>query len=380
MRARFSLRTLLLFVALVPLVVGTIQVFNGLWETTYVTSLTFSPDGSKLAAVVTGWQTTQNGFHLAQSNVRQMVGVIDLIRNNTRILYASAKRSGDRSRVDREVTGPAITFSPDGAAVAIAIRRQRPLLLNIGSGIESRQLASTQVLDCVSIMFLPDGRTIAIGTEDYVYFVRSRDLKEISKLKRLQVQGKSAAVAPDGETIAALDYDDKVVGLNPRTGLRNQVFQPAGFRSSGLASLSFSRDGKLLAEAFRYSPRGIRIWDVAKGKERFFCAMHEEPSYVCFDPSGDQVLAVGPFLGLVAIDLVTSNVQILDHRPWNVVAFSPNGKQFATGDTEGNITLWDRESMTEVRSFALVEPLNPVACILLFLAVILWVIAWRKPR
>jgi WD40 repeat protein len=60
------------------------------------------------------------------------------------------------------------------------------------------------------------------------------------------------------------------------------------------------------------------------------------------------------------------------------VAFSPDGKRIATGDTDGHVHLWDTESLKKVAAFDVGgtpnrEFLHPLA---ILLALPVWAIAW----
>lgn len=121
-------------------------------------------------------------------------------------------------------------------------------------------------------------------------------------------------------------------------------------RSSNLAGVAFSPDGKLIAST-GWEPV-IRLWDAQTGQlvQRLVLDDHDEATFaVAFSPDGAAIASVGE-RGIVRLwDLKTGDTvfsklghvdQTFGARVYGV-AFAPDGLTFATAGDDNSIRLWD---------------------------------------
>jgi len=156
------------------------------------------------------------------------------------------------------------------------------------------------------------------------------------------------AFSPDGNKLASVSTDgvkvwDVAAGreLLSLTGHEGAVY-----------SVTFSPDGKTLASSSGDST--VKIWDAVTGKELRSLTGHEGAVYsVTFSPDG-KTLASGSEDNTVKIwDAVTGKeVATFSGHSETVtsVAFSPDGKTLAGGSVENTVKLWDALTGNELVS------------------------------
>jgi WD40 repeat protein len=209
-------------------------------------------------------------------------------------------------------------------------------------------------------------------------WIRRSDVRLASAAPRLIVQ----LGHQEGVTSVAFSPDRKYVLTGGGDGTA-RLWEAA----SGSEIRKFAEDAdEIIAVAF--SPNGkqvltgswdgtARLWSVASGKEiRSFNGHPGEISSVAFSPNGQQVLiGIGTLYGEVGGDTGDSTARLWDvasgreirrfkgHSDGvSSVAFSPNGKQIATGGHDKTARLWDVASGREVRRLqGHAEPVNSVA-------------------
>jgi len=124
------------------------------------------------------------------------------------------------------------------------------------------------------------------------------------------------------------------------------VLYPDRELDSGLGhvfDVTFSSDGRLLAAV---GARGYGVWDAQTGNViRKESAGAGKTGRVALSNQG-TVLAVGADDGRVTVVDLRSGGQheVVRHsRPITAIAFAPDGRMGASGDTEGNLLVWDAD-------------------------------------
>ena len=166
-------------------------------HTAEIRSVSFSPDGSLLAA--------------GASNGATFVWDID----TGKMVESLTGHGGIIS----------LSFSPDGSLLAAGSFDSRVFVWDVNTGENVETLAG-HTDGARSVLFSPDGSLLAAGTGDGVIFVWDVDTGEIVETLVGHADGvESAAFAPDGSLIASGSYDRtvKLWDLSKRTQPRPQT-------------------------------------------------------------------------------------------------------------------------------------------------------------
>jgi WD40 repeat protein len=121
------------------------------------------------------------------------------------------------------------------------------------------------------------------------------------------------------------------------------------FRTDGdLLALSFAPDGSLVSVE---EPGELRRWDVAAKQQTAWHLLDDAAMLWCFNADGSLLASGGD--DLMVWDAGTGEVVFrLRQSSWvTAVAFSPDGKQMATGHDDCIVRLWDVEDRQQVRQY-----------------------------
>ena len=149
-----------------------------------------------------------------------------------------------------------------------------------------------------SIAFSPNGKTIAIASEDGMVKLWQLESKELQTFKGHSSSIDSVAFSPDGQTIVS-GSGDKTVKLWNLEGQELQTFEG---HSSSINSVTFSPDGQNIASGSR--DKTVKLWNL-EGQE------------------------------LQTFEGHSSSI--------NSVAFSPDGQTIASGSGDNTVKLWNLE-------------------------------------
>ena len=217
-----------------------------------------------------------------------------------------------------------------------------------------------------SIAFSPDGRTLAVGSDNEIIFWDPNTGEH-----QVTLTGKSSfsslLFSPDGRTLAARSYASK-----SESGIYLWDIDTTDIRKSTLRhtitghnrktnSITFSPEGQTLATGHEYL---VRLWDTADGKLKILCEGHPHQvlvQSVAFSPNGKTLASLslsiqssGAKADILLWDAATGKYQVTlkghgkvpDSRIPNQsgIAFSPNGEILASGGGDGTIRLWNAET------------------------------------
>ena len=297
-----------------------------------------------------------------------------------------------------------IAFSPDGTLVGTA---QDGRLINIAANQAVVGIPSSS--QDLFIRFSPNRKLAAAveqGSIPVLFDVATG--KRLFELKppKLNLDSPNdlccVAFSPDSSLVAVawgagpVRLADAGAGENPHGGLPSQL--PAG---SGVASLAFSRDGKLLAAgsydgmarvfdlangreiarlgvgprevgavafdgagqllAAASSDHTVRVLEIATGHLRSVFAVQNEISAIDLSRDGNYVATgSGETASLFEVNTGRANIPLTHTAPLDVVAFSPDGRQLATLQDFAVIRLFER-SRAAGRPNAHAEPIDVVA-------------------
>ena len=304
-----------------------------------VYGLTFSPDGTKLVSA--SWDEV--------------------------VIWDVAKRQpiGDPLRGHPDLV-TSVAFSPDGQTLALGSRGTISYWdLSTRKWLGDLDLGRGQYVK--SIAFSPDGKTLAaaaeaIGTITLWDVLDHRAPK--AQLATGSRQVSSLAFSPDG-TLASATWDPvspdspgQVVFWDVAS--KQPQGQPLTLDPGEVSQIIFSPDGGLLASGTR---QGVILWDV-RHRERLgdpLVGQSDEGSSVsvgwpeglvsavAFDPSGAALASARYDDSAVTVWEVANRspllVRLVGHRSSiSSLAFSPDGRTFASGSADGTVTLWDGAS------------------------------------
>jgi WD40 repeat protein len=190
--------------------------------------------------------------------------------------------------------------------------------------------------------FSPDGRLVLVAGSRKVRCWRVADRQTVRAVsldfKWAYGREISAALSPDGATLAVADLDTLRL-WDPRSGrvLRRWPFPEP------LRSLQFSPDGKTLLLCSL--GRSAQLWDVALGRPKSAPLFHRDGKVraAAFSPDS-RVVVIGFDDGSALLwDAVTGKrlgPPLAHFKAVTAVAFRPDGRALVTGCADGTVLLW----------------------------------------
>jgi WD40 repeat protein len=293
---------------------------------TWVTSVAFSPDGSRLAS---------GGGHTLILKPGE-VKVWDLSSGK-----ALATLEGHASTVW------SVAFDKEGKRLASASYDKQAKVWDLEASKEIATLKG-HANWITSVVFSPDGALIATGSEDATAKLwKAATGEEAATLKGHGATVRCVAFSPDGSKLATGSFDKTVKIWDAAKGAEIETLSG---HADAVWSVAFSRDGKSLATG---SADGtVKIWALgADGKfaERTAIKAHGNwVASVAFSPDGRR-LATSGFDRSVKLWDVASGLEVdavdgLSAMAWSV-AFSPDGSKLAVGlaaspEEEETVRIW----------------------------------------
>ncbi|WP_263420148.1 WD40 repeat domain-containing protein [Tolypothrix sp. PCC 7601] len=229
-----------------------------------------------------------------------------------------------------------VIFSPDGETIATGSDDQTVKLWNRKGQLLKSFDAHARLIN--SISFSPDGQIVTNSNDDTAK-LWSREGKLIATLVGHKDNVNSATFSPDGKILATAS-SDKTVKLWNRKGKLLKTFTG---HSEPVNSVSFSPDGKILATAS--NDKTVKLWNREGKLLKTFTGHNEQVNSVSFSPDG-KILATAS--NDKTVKLWNREGQLLKtftghNELVNSVSFSPDGKNLATASNDKTVKLWNRE-------------------------------------
>ncbi|HEY7311659.1 MAG TPA: sigma-70 family RNA polymerase sigma factor [Gemmataceae bacterium] len=333
-------------------------------------SLAFSPDGKTLTSAVL-WDGGIRLWDVAtgreQYSSEAHHGPISLLRfgpDKGTLISVGFDRNilgwdvaAQTSR--RQLTWTTYSFngfalSPDGNTLAAGDHKTHEVWLwDVRTG-KAEKLPGKHQNWIQTIAFSPDGRLVASGgRDDTIHIWDVRTGKEVRQIKGLGSPiSRRLLFSPDGKTLACgtegFDGNVTLRLWEVASGKERRVFDNQG---AGISPDAFSSDGKVLASAS--NPPGkqeafVRLWDMTTGKELCRHGGHRTSiGAVAFSPDGKLVVSGNS-------DEEDNSIHVWEaatgrlirrfegHHSWVfAVTFAPDGLTVASSAGDSTVLLWD---------------------------------------
>jgi WD40 repeat protein/tRNA A-37 threonylcarbamoyl transferase component Bud32 len=308
------------------------------WNARSVSSMTFSPDGKRLASTAS-YDRTLKVWDVA----------------NGQLLVNLKGHSNEVTCVD---------FSPDGKQLAsgstdqtIMIWRQAPHQKTRKAADQKIKEFKTHIDGFGSLAFAQNGKQLASGgfqfdSGDFDRTINVWDSASGQKVHSINIGQKVNSInssnritvvtfSPDSKRLASGSHGGTIKLWDSLTGL--ELSRLKG-QVGEVTSIAFSPDNVKIASGGGDS--GVRIWNIADDREPHVLKGHGEiVSCVAFSPDGARLASGSRDGTLIFWDVASGNkIRSIENNmgPVTCIAFSPDGRRLAIGNKDTTIAIWDQ--------------------------------------
>jgi WD40 repeat protein len=243
--------------------------------------------------------------------------------------------------------GSAIAFDQDATRIIAADEGGNISIWDISS--LAKRVANIKFQEFAhEVRFAPSGEYLTINTDSYT--IRRIATKNILQIKE-GTNGEvivtttsltyNTAISPDSKWVAAVEYDSANAQNNQGTLVSIDGKTEFHLRHGGeVTGIGFSSDNKLVATSG--INKLITFWSVNTGEKQFDLDNEEAVKALGISPTQNLVVA-GLHDKIKVWDISTQQVIAELSQPGDIqtIAFSQDGKLFASGSSEGNIQIWN---------------------------------------
>ncbi|UKO96586.1 nSTAND1 domain-containing NTPase [Nostoc sp. UHCC 0870] len=280
---------------------------NRFLHNSWVTSVSFSPDGEVLAS-----GSADNSIHLW--------------RNDGKLINTLTGHSDGVNSV---------VFSPDGEILASASADSTIKLWNRSGKLLTTLNGHNQAVNSVS--FSPDSKIIVSGSADNTVKLWTREGNLLLTLTGHNGGINSVAFSPEGDTIASVS-DDSTIKL---WSLDGRLLTTIPAHTKEVRSVSFSPDGKTIASAS--ADHTVKLWTRDGTLLRTLEGHNQGVWRVIFSPNG-QMIATASADQTITLWSRDGSVlgTFLGHgHEVNSLSFSPDSKILASASDDNTVRLWN---------------------------------------
>ncbi|MFB8792572.1 MAG: hypothetical protein U7123_27935 [Potamolinea sp.] len=226
-----------------------------------------------------------------------------------------------------------VTFSPDGQRVATASGDKTVKIWNKKGDLLKTLKGHTD--NVLGVNFSPDGELMASVSKDQKIILRYRDGTFLKSWKAHNDAVTSVSFSPDGKKIASASADN-TIKLWSRDGV---LLQTLIGHSNWVYKVTFSPDGKKIASAS--ADNTIKIWKTDGTLQETLKGHGNSVHDLSFSPNG-QTLASASADNMIKLwEFSDKLLKILDGHSKEIasVSFSPDGKMIATASWDKKVQL-----------------------------------------
>jgi WD40 repeat protein/serine/threonine protein kinase len=243
------------------------------------------------------------------------------------------------ARSDREIDFDAqspvdaVTFSPEGAALAAATRSGRVLVWNIDSGASRELLGHGAAARAVA--FSADGRQIASASEDRTVRVWPAALTAGRVLAGSDGAIEDGTFIPGSGDLVTADGDGHAAIWKEGIDRPRLLSGPSG----PVRTVAASPDGRRIVGAG--ADRAVWLWDVVTGTPKVLGRHASNVWSVAYRPSGDVIASAGIDGRLGRFDLEHGTSTLSGGPAGGLWSVCFEGTGAASGGYDGGVWFWD---------------------------------------
>ena len=321
---------------------------NRLTHNSWVTSVTYSPDGEILAA---GY--ADNSIQLWNSDGSLLVALTDHKDSVNSVSFspdgeilASASSDNTIKLWSRDgkllitLTGHihgvnSVSFSPDGQTLVTGSNDNTIKLWSRGGKLLVSFIEHSRSIN--SVRFSPEGDTIASASDDGTVKLWSLDGRLLSTLPVSMREVLDVSFSPDGQTIASASADHRIK-LWSRDG---DLLRSIEGHSAGVWQVKFSADGKIIASVS--ADKTIKLWTRAGNLLDTLQGHRHEVNSLSFSPDSHRLASGSDDNTIRLWQLQKTFPQTFYGHKGNVndVSFTPDGNSITSLSSDNTMKLWN---------------------------------------